>query len=258
MLFFLCFFPNHLKMYKAFLAHRPYKTGSRLDLAYRPLFANFWARTLMEQPSMVGMEWDTIECGDRWAWRANGRETVESLRGTLNLVLWITGVHWRIWNWGVIGSELYFRKTSVAWLLYKSWIGRNKYERYWGRIHCWLSTYVYEGENDPHLYLCLSKPAFQVFILEGFSLCPCQVGSPICVNSQNLEFTDGSMNSAFLWCWASFMACAVLSSPLYTMDSSHTQTICSSQNKEGCLLASIHATCCAVCLFALNDLVNTD
>lgn len=78
MLYYCVFPPNHLKTYKAFLAHRPYETDSRLDMAYRPSFANFWARTLMEQLSMVGMQWDTVEYGDRWA-QEETEETVESL-----------------------------------------------------------------------------------------------------------------------------------------------------------------------------------
>ena len=72
------FSPIHLKTYKAFLAHRPYETDSRLDMAYRSSFANFWARTLIEQLSMVGMQWDTEEYGDRWA-QEETEETVESL-----------------------------------------------------------------------------------------------------------------------------------------------------------------------------------
>lgn len=74
----MCFSPNHLKTYKAFLAHRPYETDSRLAMAYRPSFASFWARTLMEQLSMVGMQWDTVEYGDRWGQEVT-EETLESL-----------------------------------------------------------------------------------------------------------------------------------------------------------------------------------
>lgn len=126
-------------------------------------------------------------------------------------------------------------------------------------IVCWLPTYGYEGENFPHLYLCFSELAFQVFLLEGLLLC--QVGSPLCVNSQNLEFAAEGINLALVRCLAPVMACLVLSRSLlitWTLIIARQFIALRTSKAVSCLLASIRATCCIACFFAFSNLVNTD
>lgn len=151
--------------------------------------------------------------------RGHRRETTESLETLLrnfNLILWMIEMHWSMWSWAV-ESELYFMKTTHYGCYVKNGLEGTSIREIKDvkAIVYWLPTCGYEEENFPHLlYLCLSELAFQVFLLGGFSLCLCQVGSPLCVNSQNLEFVAGVTNLAFIRCLAPVMACSVLSSSL--------------------------------------------